>query len=89
MEFRFTKGTKELGMMNDFLTFIQKFWKVEQEDSYWDGMIDSANGLLEKYNDNNLTALLVGFVEAKEKDYCDLTGRTRRPATLKWEKVKG
>lgn len=84
----FQKGGIERQMMADLYYFAEEFWKVSAEDSYWDGMLEKAEALHQKYKNNTFTALLVGFIEAKEKDYCDLTGRTRRPATLKWERVE-
>lgn len=46
---RFEKGTELHQMMNDYLIMLQKFWVVEDADSYWDEVLNAIHEFYGKY----------------------------------------
>lgn len=46
---RFEKGTELHQMMNDYLIMLQKFWVVEDSDSYWEETLNAIYEFYGKY----------------------------------------
>lgn len=84
----FEKGSAEWNMMGDFYRLCRDYWKANETDQYWDALLDATEALNQKYHNPTLLALIVGFVGAKEDEYCRLQGRKCRPDTEKWKKVE-
>lgn len=71
MEQRFSKGTEEQMMFNDYLMLCQKMWIPEADDSYWNQLITSANEFCEKYKSKlaqDLSVALINELERKHKE---------------------
>lgn len=50
---RFEKDSEEWRMFTEFWKICQQFWEPEDNDEYWDKVIDSTNEFHKKYKTNN------------------------------------
>lgn len=50
---RFEKGLEEWQMFTEFWKICQQFWEPEDNDEYWEQVIDSTNEFYKKYKANN------------------------------------
>lgn len=55
---KFNKGSEEWQMFMDYWDLCQRYWKPEDSDEYWQGVIDDTDRFYKKYN-NNFTRGLV------------------------------
>lgn len=67
----FGKGTEEWMMFVEFWQLCKDYWIPENEDSYWDELIQKSNDFAEKYKDiiNGDLAknLVIAFCESRDK----------------------
>lgn len=71
---KFEKGSKEFQLFGDFWTFVQKFYIPEESSEYWDDLMDCADQLSKKYQDDDCYELarelfinICGFMARKHK----------------------
>lgn len=50
---RFEKGSEEWQVFTEFWKICQQFWEPEDNDEYWEQVIDSTNEFYKKYKENN------------------------------------
>ena len=68
MKMALEKGTREWQMFGDFFTLCKKHWKVVDNDTYWESVIDDVNNFHNKYKDIPLSkALAIAFSETQAK----------------------
>ena len=72
MEQRFAKGSEEWLMFQDYWKLCQKYWKPEENDSYWEALINDANAFYETYKQCDLAKrwalALINFLDDKLKE---------------------
>lgn len=62
------KGTEEFMMMGDFFNIMKKFWKVQNEDSYWDNLRVTGNEFVKKYKDIPFAkGLMLALLDEQER----------------------
>ena len=67
---KFSKGSEEWLMFTDYWTLCQKLWIVEDDDNYWNDLIDSVNEFYEKYKSIPLAKeLALAFCNAQDLAY--------------------
>lgn len=67
MQVKFNKGSKEWQMFVDFWNMCQKYWEIEDNDNYWQGLVDDAECFTEKYKEIDLSVkLAMAFIETCE-----------------------
>lgn len=66
---KFSKDSKERQILADFYNLCQNFWLVEDNDKYWDNMINAVDDFCKKH-DNNRFAMKLGLalIEFKEEE---------------------
>lgn len=67
---RFEKGSEEWLLFMDFWKICQQFWEPEDNDEYWEQVIDATNKFFEKYKANNKIfslKIVMAFVDTLEK----------------------
>lgn len=66
------RGTIMFEKFKDYWSFIQNFGIVENTDEYWATLMDAANNLANKYNENGkdlfLRDLILAFIDEKERE---------------------
>lgn len=66
---RFQKGSEEFLLFQDFWKLCQKHWIVENNDDYWQQLVNDANAFVEKYGEMSFAKILaLAFMDAKEKE---------------------
>jgi len=55
-----------LQFFDDFYNFEKKYWNPRNEDEYWDGLLQEAETLGEKYPQE--VPLIMGFVQKKDEE---------------------
>ena len=67
---------RERRFMNDFWLFRKKFYEPQKENSYWMSLINEANELMKKYdNDDYLGGLVLTCIDDLEHRYARMEGR--------------
>ena len=67
---RFTKGSEEWMLFNDFWKLCQDFWEPEGNQNYWDNLVHATNQFVIKYADYPLSReLALGLVCSMEEKY--------------------
>lgn len=67
---KFEKGTELHQMMNDYLLMLQKFWIVEESESYWESVMQAVYGFYGKYKeiDNVFSVTMaLAFIDVLEE----------------------
>lgn len=79
---KFEKGSREWYMFQDYWRLCQKFWIMENNDKYWDDVVDESGDFIEKYKDIDLAkGLACAFVDIldsqnKEVIVCEKNAKT-------------
>lgn len=74
---RFEKGSEEWKLFTEFWKICQQFWEPEDDDGYWEQVINATDDFYNKYKANNeifskkITLALVGTLEEKLKQKKD------------------
>lgn len=64
---KFNKGSEEWLMFMDFWNLCQEYWNPENNDNYWDGMVNRVDEFYKKYSDIELSKeLALSFIRAQE-----------------------
>lgn len=72
---KFEKGSEEYEMFTDFWMYCQKFWIAEDNNHYWQELVDATDILEDKYNKNKLLcAWMASFISQKELEFHKLKG---------------
>ena len=70
---KFKKGSEEWMCFMDFWNLCQNNWSVEENDSYWQKLVDDVDAFANKYEkDVFAVKIAVGFVEAQEEKYKEM-----------------
>lgn len=56
------KGTEAFRFFGDLYKLAGDFWMIESNESYWDGLIQASDELLNKYKDCNFYQFAKGIV---------------------------
>lgn len=68
---KFEKGSREWYMFTDYWTLCQKFWLPENNDEYWENLVNSINDFAQKYNNDffarKLALALSDYLEDEAK----------------------
>ena len=78
---KFEKGTELHQMINDYLRLLQQFWIVEEEDSYWEQVLEAIYGFYGKYKevDNvfsvTMTLAFLDVLEEKARNKRGIKGK--------------
>lgn len=70
---RFEKGSEEWQMFTEFWKICQRFWAPEENDEYWEQVIDATNEFHKKYKANNdvfarkIALAFIDTIEEKSK----------------------
>lgn len=67
---RFEKGSEEWAMFREYWALCQRFWEPEDNDEYWEQVIDSTNDFYKKYRENNeifAKEIVLALVDALDK----------------------
>lgn len=71
---KFEKGSEEWQMFTDFWVLCQQYWKIEDNDEYWEQSINAEEDFCKKYKGNNgffarkLANALADTLAEKEKE---------------------
>lgn len=69
MQTKFQKGSKEWNMFTDYWSMCQKFWITEDNNEYWDSLVEDSGSFYRKYKDVPLASKLVlSFVQTIEDE---------------------
>ena len=63
---KFTKGSEEWQMFMDYWDLCQKYWKPENNDNYWQRVIDDTDKFYKKYKTNFTRGLVNVLVDELE-----------------------
>lgn len=66
----FQKGTEEWQMLADFNRLQSDFWQVEDNDSYWNGLMTAISDFCSKYEEIDSVyskSISLGFLDAQEE----------------------
>lgn len=67
------KGTEEFMMFGEYFNFCKKYWKVEDNDNYWEKLIEEADSFIKKYKEIGLARKIIkSFCDQKEEEYKQL-----------------
>lgn len=73
---KFQKFSEEYMMFKDFWELCQKFWVPEEEDSYWEALVDETNIFLQKYQFLHIAKeLAMSFSIAQDKRLKELKNK--------------
>ena len=67
---KFVKGTEDWQLLVDYWYLCQTYWEPEDNDRYWEDLVNAAERFYRKYNTSfarALAAALVGEAERKRK----------------------
>lgn len=74
---RFEKGSEEWEMFSSFWKICQRLWDPEDNDEYWEQVVNATDDFYNKYKANNeifskkITLALVGTLEERLKQKKD------------------
>lgn len=66
-EVKFTKGSEEWIMFNEYFKLCQKYWEPENNDEYWDSLITETDVFYEKYKTDFSRSLAMALVNEAER----------------------
>lgn len=67
---KFEKTDKEWLLFTEFWKLCQKYWVPENDDSYWDDVIDDTTKFINKYNDCKLAEHIgIAFINYLDSIY--------------------
>lgn len=73
---KFQKGSEEFMMFQDFWNLCQKFWIPEDDDSYWEALVNEINIFLQKYQFLHIAKeLAMSFSIAQDKKLKELKNK--------------
>lgn len=70
---RFEKGSEEWQMFREYWALCQQFWEPEDNDEYWDKVVDATGEFYKKYKANNdlfarkIALAFIDTIEEKSK----------------------
>lgn len=65
----FCKGTEMYQKFQDYWTFIKMFGTAEDNDKYWEEIMESGNQLIEKYDrDQFMYDLIMAFINQQDRE---------------------
>lgn len=67
---RFEKGSEEWQMFTEFWKICQQFWEPEENDEYWEKVIETTSEFHKKYKTNNdifARKIALAFVDTIEE----------------------
>lgn len=70
---RFEKGSEEWQMFREYWALCQQFWEPEDNDEYWEKVIEATGEFHKKYKDNNdlfakkIALAFIDTIEEKSK----------------------
>lgn len=64
-EIKFIKGSEEWMLFMDYWGLCQKYWNPEDNDEYWNSLIDAAKEFHKKYGTEFAKALAKALVESR------------------------
>lgn len=70
---RFEKGSEEWSMFREYWALCQQFWEPEENDEYWDKVVDATGEFYKKYKANNdlfarkIALAFIDTIEEKSK----------------------
>lgn len=67
---KFEEGSEEWKMFREYWFLCQKFWEPEDNDEYWDQVVEATNEFHEKYkakNDVFAIKIAIAFVDTIEE----------------------
>lgn len=70
-EVKFAKGTEEWELFRDYWNLCQSVWKIENNDDYWQDVVDLTDKFYKKYQSRfarELALALVCELERKSKE---------------------
>ncbi len=69
-EVKFSKGTEEWELFQDYWNLCQSVWEIEDNDDYWQSVVDSTDRFYKKYQNSfarGLALVLVNELERRSK----------------------
>lgn len=76
MDKKFTKSDWEWEFFNEFYKFVQEFYIVEKNKTYWRNLVDRSRELYDKYNDPLAVQVVMGFIASREETYNKINEQT-------------
>ncbi len=65
----FGKTSPEWQMFRDFWNYCQKYWTPEENDEYWDELINAGDAFCKKYGNSIFPRkLIMAFIEKLEEE---------------------
>lgn len=72
---KFEKGASVWQMFNDYWKMCQELWIPEDEDEYWEKVIDLSNEFYKKYQNPFAKSLAMALVEELDRKWKEQGGR--------------
>lgn len=69
---RFEKDSEEWKLFREYWSICQRFWEPEDNDKYWEQVVDITDDFYEKYKANNeifVKKIILAFVDTLEEKY--------------------
>lgn len=66
-EVKFLKGSEEWQMFMDYWALCQKYWEPEDNDAYWESLINDTDAFYKKYNNAFVRELALCLVDEAER----------------------
>lgn len=67
---RFEKGSEEWQMFREYWALCQQFWEPEDNDEYWERVIEDTDNFYKKYRANNgefAKGIALAFIDMLDK----------------------
>lgn len=64
---KFLKGAEEWQLFMDYWNLCQKYWEPEENDKYWEELVDAADKFYRKYNTSFARSLAADFISEVER----------------------
>ena len=67
---RFEKGSEEFILFQDFWKICQSFWIPEDNDEYWEQVVNETDDFYKKYKETNeifVREIVLAFINSLEK----------------------
>ena len=65
-EKKFSKGSEEWQMFMDYWELCQKYWEPEDNDEYWESLINAGDAFCKKYDSQYARDLVLAFMASRE-----------------------
>lgn len=67
---KFQKGSEEWQMFMDFWNLCQSHWQTEENDAYWEKLIQDASAFADKYDRCEFAnRIAIAFVETQDAEF--------------------